>query len=138
MTIAASVFIDTSAIIAILAAETGHETLIERMEAAEALSTSPLVILEASMRLSSMFRIDPVDAEKTVRALLEGAGVMIVPIDDAMGRQAVSAFQTYGKGRGHPAQLNLADCFSYAAARKQGSAILFVGNDFSQTDLIIA
>ena len=135
---AASVFIDTSAIIAILAAESGHDTLIARMEAADQLSTSPLVILEATMRLSSLFRIAPTDAETTVRALLEGAGATIVSIDDIMARHAVAAFETYGKGRGHPAQLNLADCFSYAAARRQGSAILFVGNDFSQTDLTIA
>ena len=138
MTIAASVFIDTSAIIAILAAETGHETLIERMEAAEALSTSPLVILEASMRLATILGVTPSDAASAIRALLEGAGADICPIEEKSATLAVEAFERFGKGRGHPAQLNLADCLSYACAREQNCAILFVGNDFSQTDLVAA
>ncbi len=38
-------------------------------------------------------------------------------ITDEIGRLSVEAFERYGKGRGHPAQLNLADCLSYACAK---------------------
>lgn len=41
----------------------------------------------------------------------------------------------YGKGRGHPAQLNFGDCFSYACARAAGVPLLYVGTDFAKTDL---
>ena len=48
---------------------------------------------------------------------------------------ADAAFQRYGKGQGHPAQLNLGDCAVYALAKSLDEPLLFVGNDFSQTDI---
>jgi ribonuclease VapC len=132
------IFIDTSAVIAVLTQEQGHSLLIEKMRDASSLCTSPLVILEASMRLATILGVTPSDAENAIRALLEGAGADICPIEEKRAKLAVGAFERYGKGRGHPAQLNLADCFSYACARQQNCAILFVGNDFSQTDLVAA
>jgi uncharacterized protein with PIN domain len=48
---------------------------------------------------------------------------------------ALAAFSRYGKGRGHPAQLNLSDCFAYAMATNPRTALLFTGNDFSKTDI---
>jgi ribonuclease VapC len=47
---------------------------------------------------------------------------------------ATQAWLAYGKGR-HPAALNFADCFSYALAKRADEALLFIGNDFSQTDI---
>ncbi|MGN6468274.1 MAG: type II toxin-antitoxin system VapC family toxin, partial [Rhizobiaceae bacterium] len=40
-----------------------------------------------------------------------------------------------GKGSGHPAQLNMGDCFSYAMARQAGVPLLYKGGDFALTDL---
>lgn len=51
------------------------------------------------------------------------------------GREAISAFTRFGKGRGHPAQLNMGDCFAYACARTHNVPLLFVGDDFSRTDI---
>jgi antitoxin VapB len=45
------------------------------------------------------------------------------------------AFRRYGKGRGHPAQLNIIDCAAYAVAKVQGEPLLFKGGDFNKTDL---
>jgi len=50
---------------------------------------------------------------------------------------AVDPFARYGKG-GHPAGLNLGDCLTYATAKLSGGPLLFIGNDFTQTDLEIA
>jgi ribonuclease VapC len=50
---------------------------------------------------------------------------------------AQDAFLKFGKGR-HPARLNLGDCFSYAAAKALNAPLLFVGNDFSKTDISVA
>ena len=43
----------------------------------------------------------------------------------------------FGKGR-HPAALNFGDCMTYAIAKVADQPLLFVGNDFSQTDLRLA
>lgn len=71
-------------------------------------------------------------------AFLAAAGITVVAIDDDIARRAVAAFDAYGKGRGHPAQLNFADCLSYACAAHGRVAILFKGRDFVHTDLDIA
>ena len=57
------------------------------------------------------------------------------------GQHAVLAFEAYarfGKGQGHPAQLNFGDCMSYALAKQSGEPLLFKGDDFSHTDLVLA
>jgi ribonuclease VapC len=96
--------------------------------------TTALVVLEAVMRLSTKLAIEPMVVEAAVAAFLHEAGIEIVPIDSAAGKLAVQAFAAYGKGGGHPAQLNLADCLSYACARQHGVPLLYEGNDFSRND----
>jgi ribonuclease VapC len=59
-------------------------------------------------------------------------------IEALTAEQAVVARQAYadfGKGSGHPARLNLGDCFTYALARTTGEPLLFKGDDFPATDL---
>jgi ribonuclease VapC len=51
---------------------------------------------------------------------------------------ALAAFSRFGKGRGHPAQLNLGDCFAYAMAKNHRLALLFKGEDFDKTDIPLA
>ncbi len=43
----------------------------------------------------------------------------------------------FGRGR-HPARLNFGDCLTYAVARLADEPLLFVGDDFSKTDLVPA
>jgi ribonuclease VapC len=50
-------------------------------------------------------------------------------------RIARDAYRDFGKGSGHKADLNFADCFAYALAKSTGEALLFKGNDFSHTDI---
>ncbi len=128
-------FIDTSVIVAILADEADAADYAQRIEQTPGCLTSGLVILEASMRLATMLDIPPVIVEKRVRLLLTEAGISVMPIDSAVATISVEAFADYGKGRGHPAQLNLADCMSYACAKSAGVRLLFKGNDFSHTDI---
>ncbi len=59
----------------------------------------------------------------------------MVPFDEPQARVAADAFQRYGKGQGHSAQLNMGDCAVYALAKMTNEPILFVGDDFSHTDL---
>ncbi len=60
---------------------------------------------------------------------------VIVSFDEPQARVAAGAFQRYGKAQGHPAQLNMGDCAVYALAKTANEPLLFVGNDFSQTDI---
>ncbi|SFB23964.1 Uncharacterized protein, contains PIN domain [Rhizobium sp. NFR07] len=131
-------FIDTSVIVALLADEPDAAHYAERIEKSAGCLTSGLVILEASMRLATMLDIDPILVEARIGRLLAEAQVAVMPIDDVVATAAVGAFARYGKGRGHRAQLNLADCMSYACAKVRGVSLLFKGNDFSRTDIMQA
>jgi ribonuclease VapC len=66
---------------------------------------------------------------------LQAAGISVVTLDEADADTALDAFARYGKGQGHPAQLNMGDCFAYSAAKNRGASLLFKGNDFSKTDI---
>ena len=47
---------------------------------------------------------------------------------------ASEAFARFGKGR-HPAALNMGDCFAYACAKANKASLLFIGDDFTKTDI---
>lgn len=69
--------------------------------------------------------------------LISEVGVEIVTLDGASARAVQKAFASWGKGR-HPASLNWGDCFAYALAKEKNMPLLFVGNDFSKTDVDVA
>lgn len=77
------------------------------------------------------------DPEAQLRAILDNLGVTVVGFQEEHLKWFAHAANHYGKGR-HPASLNLGDCFSYALAKHMGLPLLFIGNDFSQTDLKVA
>lgn len=128
-------FVDTSVVVAILSGEADAAAFAERIEGAPLRMTSALVVLEAAMRLSSKFAIEPMTVDAAIAAFLREAEIQVMTIDGDMAKLAVQAFSDYGKGRGHPAQLNLADCLSYACAKSRGVPLLYKGSDFSHTDL---
>jgi ribonuclease VapC len=128
-------FIDTSVFIAILCEEEEAERFARAIEGGKAKFTSPLVRLEASMVLATRQGRAPCAVEADFDAVLQEAGIQVIAITDEVGRLSVEAFERYGKGRGHPAQLNLADCLSYACARAYQVPILFKGRDFGKTDV---
>ena len=128
-------FIDTSVIIAILSQEDDAREFAEIIEAAPDRYTSALVLLEAAMRLSTKLNVDPVIVEERLRYFVVEAQIEIAPMDERTASLAIKAFADYGKGRGHPAQLNLADCLSYACAKSLGTRLLYKGRDFAKTDL---
>jgi ribonuclease VapC len=127
-------FVDTSAIVAIICGESDAAELAQRLAAAERRFTSPVVRLEACMVLASRLDIAPSQANDLFDDFLEEANLSIIPINDKIGALAVACFETFGKGR-HAARLNLGDCLSYACAKAYRSPLLFKGDDFSQTDM---
>ncbi|NGO50133.1 PIN domain-containing protein [Allomesorhizobium camelthorni] len=128
-------FVDTSAFIAVLADEEDGLDLAAKIYDSPGCTTSALVVLEAVMRLTSKLRVEPREALARLEAFLGEASVVVTAIEPGYVYLAVEAFTRFGKGRGHPAQLNLADCLSYACAKSRGVPLLYKGNDFSRTDL---
>jgi ribonuclease VapC len=61
-----------------------------------------------------------------------------VSFDGEMARAAFDAFRRFGKGQGHPAQLNIVDCAAYALAKARSQPLLFKGGDFARTDVLSA
>ena len=127
-------FIDTSAIVALILGEPEADALAATLEQADNRRTSPLVRLESCAVLATRLDISPAQAEGLFEDLLAEADIVSEPISDAVGRIAVQCFGAFGKGR-HPAGLNIVDCFSYACARACNEPLLFKGADFARTDV---
>lgn len=127
--------LDTSALVAILAGEPDRAELLDRIEAAPIRYVSALAILEGVMRLTTKFQVEPEDAHRIVQKFLGETETDILAIEPQTAALAVAAFSRFGKGRGHPAQLNVADCMSYACAKSRNVPLLYKGNNFAQTDL---
>jgi ribonuclease VapC len=129
------IFVDTSAVIAILAREPDGLSLTDRLGQERERISAGHVILESAMRLSSIFKISPTAAGSRVAALIRESSIRIVPVDEEVAHVAVAAFERYGKGRKSRAGLNFGDCLSYACAKVHGARLLFKGDDFVHTDV---
>lgn len=65
-------------------------------------------------------------------------GIAIAPVTVDQAQIGSDAYRRYGRGSGHPANLNFGDCFAYALSRATGEPLLFKGDDFAQTDVLAA
>jgi ribonuclease VapC len=129
------IVVDASAIVAMLTREPDAVTLVSALAAADRAETTPIAIYEAVLGLSRKRQWSVAEAETHVGDFLRAAGVAVQPIQAETAHVALEAFVRYGKGRGHPARLNLGDCFIYAQAKAGGASLLYNGQDFSETDI---
>ena len=132
------IFIDTSAFVAILAGEDDADHYLAAIKSAKERCTGAHVRLECGINLARLIKAELNRAEALFDRFLEMMSIAVVPITDDVSKSAVQAFSRFGKGRGHPAQLNFGDCLSYGCAAEHGAAILFKGRDFIHTDLELA
>lgn len=126
--------IDTSALVAVLQSEPGSGILSDAMLNADLCRLSAATLVEAGIVMEG--RYGEIGAW-ALDALLLQIRAEIVPVSAKHAALARGAFRRYGKGR-HPAALNFGDCFSYALAMALGEPLLFVGEDFGQTDVEVA
>jgi ribonuclease VapC len=127
-------FLDASAIVAIVAPEADALALAARVASADRKFTSAIAVYEAVLGLARARDMSIAAAEEAVNQYLARGDAQIVPITAEIGRGAIRAFERFGRGR-HPARLNMGDCFAYACARALDVPLLFKGDDFSQTDI---
>ncbi len=131
-------FVDTSAILALLADEPDAGDLASKLAAAKVRYTSGTVILEASVLLSAMLDLDPSVAETYVHAMIEEADIFVISVTASIAGKAVAAATAYGQGRPNRAQLTLTQCLSYACAQAYRVPLLCKGGGFAETDLKLA
>jgi ribonuclease VapC len=131
-------FVDASAMVAILIGGPQRSALLTCLDGASAPITSDFAVFETVAALTRR-RGQPAEASTAqVHEFMKVAGITAVPITDAEGRTALTTFARFGKGQGHPTQLNMCDCFAYACAKTRSVPLLFIGDDFSQTDIAAA
>jgi ribonuclease VapC len=131
-------FVDASAMVAILANEVDGEELRLKLKSRKKRLVSPIVLFEASLAIRRMKDFTPIEAFGVVDEFVKIYSIVQVAIEPRVGEIAVQAFERYGKGQGHPARLNMGDCFAYACAKVHRVPLLCKGDDFVHTDIVLA
>jgi ribonuclease VapC len=126
--------VDTSALTAILLGEPDALALLN------ALSAVPRIGICAPNRTELLIVIQTRLGDAGVqraKQFLHREQVRTIALDESLADSAADAYRRFGKGR-HPAGLNFGDCFSYALATREQVPLLFKGDDFSKTDVLVA
>lgn len=129
------IVVDTSALVAIAFCEPERDTFLALIEASESALVSTVSGLEARM---------VVHGRRGQRGVVVLDDVLRLPSfafvapGEAEMNAAYAAFVAYGKGNGHPANLDFGDVFSYALAKVRSLPLLYKGGDFGHTDIASA
>jgi ribonuclease VapC len=121
--------VDSSAIISVLLGEPRAPAVAAVLGAARSPIMSAATAVELFIVAEARAGAAGADA---ARALLDSAGVDIIPVGDVTVQLALESWRAFGKGR-HPAALNFGDCFSHALAVQFELPLLCVGDDFART-----
>jgi ribonuclease VapC len=126
------VIVDASALLAIVFLEPERDRFLGVLGDATDLSVSVINFVEAAIKVDK-------DPDPRRAAMLEELSatlaIEVAPVTAEQGQLARQAHRAFGRGSGHPARLNLGDCFAYALATARKEPLLFKGNDFTQTDV---
>lgn len=122
------IVVDTSALVAIVL----HEP--PAPSCAAAMSVAGRVAISAATVAEALIVADRKNLGEPMRRLIGSLGLEIVDVTSTVADRVAAAYSRWGKGV-HPARLNLGDCFAYALAKERGCPLLFVGDDFRQTDI---
>ncbi|MFN3547708.1 MAG: type II toxin-antitoxin system VapC family toxin [Mesorhizobium sp.] len=124
------IVVDTSAFVAIYRAEEGTSSC------EQAIAQASTIYLPASCRLeAALLRRQGVDFFDWFRRFTSLPLYRDAELTGSVIEIAIAAARFYGKGSGHPAQLNFGDCLVYAVAKERDLPLLFVGDDFGLTDV---
>jgi ribonuclease VapC len=124
--------VDSSALVAILKREPERDAFSVLLEAVRDVKISAATYFETCIVIDSAKQPG---AGCMLDDLIKVSKIAIEPVTAEQAQIARQAYRNYGKGSGHPANLNFGDCFSYALARDKREPILFKGDDFNHTDL---
>jgi ribonuclease VapC len=120
--------VDTSALLAIALSEPEADACIGALEVEED-------VLISAGTLAEMLVVAGRRGLGEAAARLVGRfGMTVVPVTEDSARRVGDAYSRWGRGV-HPAGLNFGDCFAYAVAMEHACGLLYLGNDFSRTDI---
>jgi ribonuclease VapC len=125
------VILDSSAILAVLFKEPGHELLLEHLTENPEPGVGAPTLVESGIVLAARLGAS---GETLLARFVQAQELTVIAFGEEHWPIAVQAFLSFGKGR-HPAALNFGDCLTYAIARLAGEPLLCVGEDFAKTDL---
>jgi ribonuclease VapC len=127
------IVVDTSVLARMFLRENGYQTLQRAVFASVSAQVPVCCVVEfVALRRLGESRM------AWLERFLDRESVHVVGVGPEHGELATHAALKYGKGSGHPAQLNFGDCLVYAVARYRDLPLLFVGDDFGRTDVIPA
>ena len=118
--------VDTSALLAIVFGEAKADACIK------VLTNEPDVLVSAGTAAEALIVAGRRNVGEEMTRLLEELGLEIVTVTSA--RRIAQAYAQWGNGV-HPAGLNFGDCFAYAIPEEHSCPLLFLGDDFSKTDV---
>jgi len=127
--------VDSSALMAIALGEPEAIELERKLLAADRLRISAGSLLEVRIVMDAR---RSAEATRALDRVLKVSKIEVVPFTAEHAKVAREAYQRFGKGSGHPANLNFGDCFAYALAAETGEPLLCKGDDFRHTDLELA
>lgn len=120
--------VDTSALLAIVFGEPQADACMEVLESADGVCMSSATLAEALIVAGRR------NVRRVVEGLVEEFRIEILDVTAETSRLVADAYDLWGRGV-HPATLNYGDCFAYETARSRRCPLLFVGEDFSKTDI---
>jgi ribonuclease VapC len=129
--------IDSSALVALFIGEVEAERIAACIDDADGRLLSAATLVEASIVLNGT-RFTLLDGDEWLDRLIMRQAIRIEPVTQMQAQLARDAFRNFGKGTGHPAQLNFGDCFAYALAKAMDVPLLYKGDDFAKTDIAAA
>ncbi len=124
--------VDTSALVAIVRQEPDAQVYADLIAGAPVVRLSAASLLEVSVVVDGSRNAT---LSGVLDAMLAAPSIVIEPFTERQAMIAREAYRRFGKGSGHPARLNMGDCFAYALARDLGEPLLFKGDDFGLTDI---
>lgn len=122
------IVVDTSALMAIVlderSADACTDCLAEQAEVAISAGTLAEAIIVAGRR----------GVRRELERLVAGLGMEVVAVTAVSARRVADAYERWGEGV-HEVGLSYGDCFAYDLASYRDCPLLFVGDDFSRTDI---
>jgi ribonuclease VapC len=120
--------VDTSALMAIVLGEADADACMAMLE------TEPVVLISAGTVAEALIVAARRKVAEEMAKLIDGLGFDVITVTAASARRISADYEHWRKGV-HPAGLNFGDCFAYEVAKAHDCRLLFVGNDFSKTDV---
>lgn len=125
------IVVDTSALMAVVQNEADADRVSAALEYAGQMAISATTVAECLV-VAAMRNVGP-----EMQRLHNELGFEVAPVTEAFAGRVARAYARWGKGV-HPAGLNFGDCFAYALAEERSSPLLYVGDDFSHTNIVSA